>query len=187
MTSSAVTAHSQLQGTVLWLTGPPATGKTTVAAGLLEQLHRREIITLWLDSDDLRNVFTPHPTYSPEERDVFYASVGHIAKRAAEGGVTVVISATASRRCYRDHLRQKVPRFVEIELTASPETLRSRDIKGLYKMADGGQITQLPGAGAEYERPLRPELSLDADRYSPAELVEMVMHWLESQRWSTDS
>lgn len=169
-----------LQGVVLWLTGPPATGKTTLALGLLQQLQQRGIITLWLDSDDLRTVFTPKPSYSDEERDVFYASIGHIAKRAAEGKVTVVISATASKRMYRDHLRQQVPFFVEIELTAPPEVLRTRDIKGLYRKADSGQISQLPGAGALYEVPLHPELSLRSGEFTASELVDQVVAWLDA-------
>lgn len=177
---SPVVPSSPLQGLVLWLTGPPATGKTTLALALLAQLQQRGVVTMWLDSDDLRNVLTPHPTYSPEERDWFYAALGYIAAKAAEGAVTVVISATASKREYRDRLRQQVPFFVEIELTASPETLRSRDIKGLYHMADQGQITELPGVGTLYEKPLHPEISIASDQHTPTELVQQIMEWLDT-------
>lgn len=169
------------QGLVLWLTGPPATGKTTLAKGLLERFHEEGIITLWLDSDDLRTAFTPHPTYSPEERDIFYGSIAHVAQRAAEGGVTVVISATASKRSYREQARQAVQRFVEVELEASPEALRQRDIKGLYQMADSGQISGLPGVGTSYESAVSPELFLNSQEHTPEVLLQKILTWLQQQ------
>ncbi|TNE45964.1 MAG: adenylyl-sulfate kinase [Deltaproteobacteria bacterium] len=171
------------QGLVFWLTGPPATGKSTLAQGLLECFHQQGLVTLWLDSDDLRTAFTPHPTYSSEERDVFYGSIGHVAIRAAEGGVTVVISATASKRKFRDDVRESVERFVEVELEASPETLRQRDIKGLYQKADAGEIAELPGVGTRYESAVAPELVLNSQRNQPDVLVNEVLAWLE-ERWS---
>ncbi len=170
------------QGVVFWLTGPPATGKSTLAQGLLEHFHQQDIVTLWLDSDDLRTAFTPHPTYSSDERDVFYGSIGHVAKRASEGRVTVVISATASKRKYRECVRESVERFVEVELEASPDTLRERDIKGLYQKADAGEIASLPGVGTQYESSEAPELVLDSQDNPPDILVKAILTWLE-ERW----
>ncbi len=169
-----------LQGIVLWITGQPATGKTTLALGLLDELHQRGVITLWLDSDDLRSVLTPKATYSSEDRDHFYASINHIAQRATEGGVTVVISATASKESYRQTLREVVPHFVEIWLTASPEAVRERDFKGLYRRADAGELPTFPGLEGNYDAPSNPTLSLNTTDHTPTELVTHVMAWLDA-------
>jgi len=119
------------------------------------------LATLWLDSDDLRAVMTPNATYSPLERDYFYTTLAHIARRATAGQARALISATAARRTYRDSLRQRVPHFFELWLTADPETLRQRDVKGLYFQADSGETTALPGVGVPFEAPTEAEFTLD--------------------------
>jgi adenylylsulfate kinase len=172
-------------GSVIWLTGLPATGKTTLARALGNALRARRVATLWLDSDALRPVLTPHATYTDAERDHFYGMLGHLALLAAEGGVTVVVSATANRRAYRDAVRAKAARFCEVHLTCSPEALRGRDIKGLYAGSAAGHITNLPGLGAGYEPPLRPELTFETDHVAPAEAAEAVLKTLAEAAFST--
>lgn len=170
-----------LEGTVIWLTGLPATGKTTLGELLHQELRTRSLPTLWLDSDDLRSVMTPTPTYSEAERDVFYGTLGHVATLAADSGIVVIVSATGCKRRYRDRVRAEVLRFEEILLICDPETLRRRDPKGLYRRAAGGSITSLPGIGAPYEDPMAPEMVLDTGMGSPRELTELILRHLESK------
>ncbi|MCA9557358.1 MAG: adenylyl-sulfate kinase [Myxococcales bacterium] len=155
-----------LHSAVIWLTGPPASGKTTLAAALNTRLRAAELAVLWLDSDDLRPVLMPEAGYDDADRHRFYGAVAHLARRAAEGGCTVLISATASRRAHRAPLRRSVPRFHEVLLTCDPETLRARDPKGLYARADAGELPHLPGATAPYEPPDHPLVILDTGRLS---------------------
>lgn len=168
-----------MRGRVIWLTGLPRSGKSTLARGLLDALAERGQATLWLDSDDLRAVMTPNPTYSDAERDAFYATVGHLARLGAAGGVTVVISATASKREYRDVVRRAVPAFIEIWIRADDATLRARDNGGLYRDADAGAANTVPGAGVEYEAPTDAHLELDSTSMSPAEMVAAVLALLD--------
>jgi adenylylsulfate kinase len=162
-------------GRVIWLTGLPRSGKSTLARGLLDALAERGHATLWLDSDDLRAVMTPNPSYSDAERDAFYATVGHLARLGSGGGVTVVISATASKRAYREAVRRAVPAFVEIWIRADQETLRDRDVDGLYRDADAGAANTVPGAGSTYEAPVDADLELDSATMSPAEMVRATL------------
>jgi adenylylsulfate kinase-like enzyme len=165
-------------GTVVWITGPPASGKTTVARLLIGGLKSRGHACLWLDSDDLRAALTPEATYTDADRAAFYRALAQIARLGAEGGATVVISATGSRRAFRDELRAAVSRFVEVWLRCDEAVLRRRDVKGLYRRADAGDIRNLPGAGAAYEPPEHAEIVLDADRASPEELAETILREL---------
>src|SRR5688572_13606926 len=150
-----------MEGAVVWLTGIPATGKTTVARVLLDELTSRDVPTLFLDSDDLRKVMTPEPTYSEEERDIFYAMIGHVAKLGAEGGSVVIVAATAPKRIYRDRVREQVESFVEVLIICDPEILERRDPKGLYAKAKAGEVRDLPGYDLPYEDPRAPELIFD--------------------------
>ncbi|MBK8014395.1 MAG: adenylyl-sulfate kinase [Deltaproteobacteria bacterium] len=165
---------------VVWLTGLPSAGKTTVGSLIVRRLRARDVPVLWLDSDDMRTVMTPTPTFSERERDQFYYALGHVAVRAVEGGASVLVSATASKRVYRENVRVRVPRFVEVWLTCERKTLCARDAKGLYRKAKEGVISTLPGEGVPYEVPRAPELTLDTDACSAEESADRVMRYLES-------
>lgn len=172
------------KGLVLWITGLPASGKTTLADLLLKAFEEHGVVTIWLDSDDLRRVITPNATYSSEERDDFYAAVGHLAALSAQGGAIAVVSATAPKRMHRDQVRALVPDFHEIYLYCAEYIRRARDIKGLYAMQDAGLISNLPGAGIGYEAPLTPELRFDSGTLEPKEITQGVWGYLQALgRW----
>src|SRR5688572_19061747 len=168
-----------MEGAVVWFTGIPATGKTTVAAILRDELTSRDVPTLMLDSDDLRRVMTPNPTYSEEERDAFYATIGRVAELAAQGGSVVLISATAPKRLYRDRVRAVVDSFVEVLLICDPEIIELRDPKGLYAKAKAGKVKNLPGYDLPYEDPREPELIFDTGRTSATEIAMAILRLLE--------
>ena len=167
-----------MSGAVVWITGVPASGKTTLARGLVAELQRRGVVTLWLDSDDLRGVIPAD--YSESGRDAFYGALGHIARLGAEGGSLVIVSATASRRRYRDQARAQVMRFFEIYLRCDPAALRGeRDIKGLYARADAGELDALPGASAPFEPPEDAQLTLDTEALDARAVLAQATRWLE--------
>ncbi|MCA9521376.1 MAG: adenylyl-sulfate kinase [Myxococcales bacterium] len=165
---------------VLWIVGRPGAGKSTLASHLIDVLERRDRTTLWLDSDDLRAVLTPQPTYDDEERAWFYGVVAHLAYLGERGGAFVVISATAPRQAFRDALRKRCPRFVEVYLKCDEAILRRRDPRSLYAASDTGEVTLLPGVGAPFEEPAHPEICLDSGRESAALLVDHVMRWIDA-------
>ena len=169
-----------MSGMIVWITGLPSSGKSTLARGMISALRERELAAVWLDSDDLRSVLTPNATYSPAERDQFYAALAHLAGLVSDAGAIAVVSATASKRAYRDAARARVDRFAEIWLTCDMAELRRRDSKGLYARAAAGELDNVPGAGATYEPPEHAELVLDSGRDSPAELVAAATRWLDS-------
>jgi len=152
----------------LWLTGPPASGKTTVAGAVERLLVQEGTRPVILESDVLRRILTPEPTYEPEERDRFYRAVADLAAALVQQGFPVIVDATAPRRAHRDRARAVIPRFAEV-LVATPATIRvARDPKGLYRRARGGQAPHLPGATEAYEEPLSPDLVVSGT--APAEL-----------------
>ena len=97
----AISVLPSQPGFVLWFTGRPAAGKTTLARAVQQALTARQIHTVLLDSDELRKLLTPQPTYSDAERDWFYSVVAGLAAWLARSGINVLIAATANRRAYR--------------------------------------------------------------------------------------
>jgi adenylylsulfate kinase len=167
-------------GFAIWLTGLPSSGKTTLAHALSRLLAERGIAVQILDSDELRRRLTPDPTYSAEERDWFYDIVTFLAELLTTNGVNVLIAATASRRAYRQVVRERIVRFVEVHVSCPPEVCRARDPKGLWERADRGEITNLPGAGALYEAPDAPEARVDTARYSAQEAAHRILKRLDA-------
>jgi adenylylsulfate kinase len=149
------------------VTGPPASGKTTLARAFLELAAAEGVRAVHLESDAVRRILTPEPTYERAERDRFYAALADLAALLVSQGFPVVVDATASRREYRDRARRRIPVFLEVLVTAGEDVRRSRDPKGLYAAARAGAAPHLPGAGEAYEEPAAPELVLSGE--DPAE------------------
>ncbi|MBI4820698.1 MAG: adenylyl-sulfate kinase [Deltaproteobacteria bacterium] len=146
-----------MRGAVVWITGRPSAGKSTLARRLAESLRVRRCACLVLDGDEVRATLVPQKGYSPQDRDDFYATLSHLAVLAARQGLIVIVAATAHKRTYRESCRRAAPRFFEIFVDASPEEVVDRDPKGLYRDAKLGTVTNLPGLDLAYEPPLHPE------------------------------
>jgi adenylylsulfate kinase len=144
----------------VWLTGLPASGKSSIARALRERLEAAGVRAAVLESDVLRRVLTPKATYAPEERDAFYAALLWIGRLLLDHEVAVIFDATAPRRAHRDAARRALPRFLEVHVDTPLEDCRRRDPKGLYRDADRGELRHLPGPQEAYEAPERPEIRI---------------------------
>ena len=145
-------------GAVVWLTGLPASGKTTLAECLRERLAALGEAAVLLDSDALRPVLAPELDYRPAGRDEFYRRLAELAALIARQGCVAVVAATAPTRAQRARARAAAPRFLEVYLDVPLAECAARDPKGLYARAQAGDAPALPGAGAPYEPPDIPEV-----------------------------
>ena len=145
-------------GAVAWVTGLPSSGKSTFARRLRDRLAAGGRPALLLDGDAIRAALVPRPGYDEAGRAAFYETLGNLAAAAADQGLVAIVAATASRRAFRDRVRARVARFVEVLVDAPAEVCAARDPKGLWARAREGAAPSLPGVGAAYERPLAPEV-----------------------------
>ena len=145
----------------IWITGLPASGKSTIVSALKPQLEGLGLTVEVLESDEVRRVITPTPTYSEAERDFFYRSLAFTGQKLVAHGVTVVFDATASRRVYRDFARSVIPRFIEVSVECPLTTCMKRDRKGTYLQGQRGDSLTVPGLQSPYEAPINPDLRID--------------------------
>jgi adenylylsulfate kinase len=145
----------------IWITGLPASGKSMIASALKLQLEGLGLTVEVLESDEVRRVITPTPTYSEAERDVFYRALAFTGQRLVAHGVIVVFDATASRRVYRDFAKSVIPRFIEIAVECPLTTCMERDRKGTYRKGQRGDSLTVPGLQSPYESPIDPDLRID--------------------------
>jgi len=146
------------RGAVVWVTGLPAAGKSTLARRLVARLREAGVPAALLDGDEVRAALVPPPGYDEAGRAAFYETLGNLALALARDGLVAVVAATAHRRAFRDRVRARAPRFVEVFVDVPPETCAARDPKGLWAQARAGGAPELPGAALAYERPLAPEV-----------------------------
>jgi adenylylsulfate kinase len=166
-------------GAVVWVTGLPSSGKSTLARGIRDRLREAGRPALVLDGDAVRAALVPPPGYDDAGRAAFYETLGNLALAVAAEGIAVVVAATAHRRAFRDRVRARAPRFVEVLVDVPPDTCAARDPKGLWARARAGEAPWLPGAGVPFERPLAAEVvALGGD---DAAAVEAVLAALEAR------
>jgi len=155
----------------IWITGPPASGKSTLARAVAEALTRDGARVCVLELDAMRRVVTPTPTYTDTERDLVYRALVWLASTLVDAGVPVIVDATAHRREWRDLARAVIARFAEVQLCCALETCRARDAArasdyataGVYARA-GTAGARVPGVDVEYEAATAPELLIDTER-----------------------
>ena len=165
----------------VWLTGLPGSGKSTITRALTRELSDRGIAAAVLESDVLRHVLTPRATYSEEERDTFYRAMAHIGALLVHHGVPVIFDATANRRAYRAHARIAIDRFAEVHVECPIEVCVARDPKGIYRQAQSGAATTVPGVQASYEPPTHPDLVVSSDRIRPEAAAGAIVRMLEDR------
>jgi adenylylsulfate kinase len=178
---TGIVEHNGQTAFAVWITGLPASGKSTVANALARQLRGRGINVAILESDALRQFFSAHPAYNEQERNYFYGSITFIGRILTKYGIPVIFDATANRRAYRDLARQQIPKFIEVFVDCPLEVCVQRDPKGIYKKAREGQADNVPGMQAVYEPPEKPEVVVRGDRDDPQEAAGRVMKVLEAR------
>lgn len=167
----------------IWVTGLPASGKSTVTAALAGALAGRGIEAAVLESDVVRRVLTPRPTYDATERDDFYAALLWVGTLLVRHGVPVVFDATANRRAYRAAARDRLARFLEVHVRTPLAECVERDPKGIYARGRDQGGDRVPGLGADYEAPEAPEVVIDGRVDDPATGARRIVEALETRGW----
>ena len=158
----------------IWMTGLPASGKSTIVSVLRPQLEALGLTVDVLESDEVRRLLTPQATYSEAERDLFYRALAFTGQRLVAHGVTVLFDATASRQAYRDWARAMIPRFIEVAVECPLAVCMERDRKGTYEKGVRGESTTVPGLQAPYESPQNPDLRIDTTKVSAQEAAKQI-------------
>ena len=165
----------------IWVTGLPASGKSTIVQSLKPAIEEAGLTVAVLESDEVRRLLTPAPTYSPAERDLFYRALAVMGAKLVTHGVTVIFDATATKRAYRDFARSLIRRFVEVAVECPLEVCMQRDYKGTYRKGRQGEASNVPGLHDPYEPPLHPDVTIDTTAVETAAAVRAVLDALRAR------
>ena len=178
--------REQLQGhrgAVLWFTGLPSSGKSTIAHDVEEKLHRMRCRTFVLDGDNVRHGLCGDLGFSDSEREENIRRIGEVSKLFVEAGVLVLTAFVSPFQRDRERARGLLLHgdFLEIHCRCPVETCERRDPKGHYQLARQGKLKGFTGISAPYEEPASPELVLDTSVLSVEESVAKVLELLRSR------
>ena len=175
---------------VIYLTGLPGSGKSTIGKELLRLLNSNEIDAVVLRLDDIRKLIIPNPIYSQEEREHVYRVFNQRALDLFGQGKNVILDATAYKRKWRDELRQKVKNFIEVYIKCSLDVCIARESQRegnlvtaeIYRKAIERKNTgkHFPGLGevvgidVTYEENEKAELVIDSDKTEFADTARII-------------
>ena len=167
----------------LWMTGLPASGKSTIAVALEKALWDRGIHAYVLDGDNVRHGLNKDLGFSPEDRTENIRRIGEVAKLFTAAGVINTTAFISPYRSDRERVREIMDEgdFVEVYVACSPEECERRDPKGHYKLARSGKIPEFTGISAPYEAPDKPEITVHTDKQSMEECIGTILSYLEEK------
>ena len=151
----------QRRGVVVWFTGIPASGKSTIAVELERRLCGDYPVKN-LDADDVRENLTPDLGYSPEDRDENTRRLAWMAKTVAECGAIALVTCVSPLRYMRERAGRMAKdagcSFIEVFIDCPLEVCQQRDPQGLYARAARGEVNDIAGMHMPYEAPNAPEV-----------------------------
>jgi adenylylsulfate kinase len=150
-------------GTVVWITGLPGAGKTTLAAEVARVLRGRSAAVVRLDGDVFREVMGNDLGYSREDRLRNAWRVARMCKLLSDQGLDVVCATVSLFREIHEWNRASFARYVEVYLRVSRETLIARNQKGLIRKALAGELGELVGVDQDFDEPVAPDLVIAND------------------------
>lgn len=161
---------------VVWFTGLPSAGKSTLAEKLAADLKEVGYKTEWLDGDTVRSL-VPQTGFQKSDRDKHLRQMGVLATLLERNGVIVVASFISPFEETRKFVRSLCQNFIEVYVATPLEDCEKRDIKGLYQKARKGEIPYFTGVSDPYEIPSAPEISLNTAERTVEECInEIKMH-----------
>lgn len=164
---------------ILWITGIPASGKTTLARRIVRHFRNEKQEAEVLDGEDIRKVISADLGFSKEDRLENSRRISWIARLIARNGVIAVVASVSPYLAGRKEARAEAISdgisFVEIYVKCSQSVAQSRDTRGIYGLAN------VTGLGAPYEVPTTAELVIDTERLGPDEAFAEVLKRLPLQ------
>jgi adenylylsulfate kinase len=168
---------------VIWLTGLPSSGKTTIGSGLVMRLKDFGMNVDLLDGDSIRLELSPDLGFTKQDRDMHAKRVVYLCKLLSRNKISSIVSLISPYREFRQYARNEITKynanFIEIYVRCSLETCIKRDRKGLYKKAVNGEIKDLTGLQSPYEAPLNPEIIADTENEDVEGVINKIISKLE--------
>lgn len=174
--------ESQLnqRATTIWFTGLSGAGKSTLANALEKRLFSMGKHTMLLDGDNVRMGLNKNLGFDEKDRIENIRRIAEVAKLMNDGGLIVLTSFISPYRLDRRNAKEIIgENYFEIYVSTPMDECEKRDVKGLYKEARAGHLSQFTGISSPYEVPENPDIIVDTSINSVEQCVEYILEGLE--------
>jgi len=171
------------KGCIVWFTGLPCSGKSTIAREVEFALIEKGYNAFVLDGDNIRHGLNKNLGFSPEDRHENIRRIGEVARLFMQATIITLTSFISPYRKDRDWVRSlcKDGEFIEVFCDCPLEECEKRDVKGLYAKARAGEIPEYTGISAPYEPPINPEIILKTNQESTEKSIHKVLDYLKKK------
>ena len=159
-------------------TGLSGAGKTTISQQVQKGLEQKGYKVKVLDGDIIRKTMTKHLGYSINDRKRNMKLIGKLAKQLTNENYIVLVSIISPFEHIRNEMREHIKNFIEVYVNAPLTVCETRDVKGLYKKAREGQISNFTGIDSPYEPPCFPEVECLTHKETIKESTQKVLNVL---------
>jgi bifunctional enzyme CysN/CysC len=160
------------RGAVIWFTGLPASGKSTLARTLERRVFERGGVPILLDGDTLRTGLNSDLGFTREDRGENVRRLAEVAAHLSRSGLIAIVAAVSPHAEDRARARQIAGEdFFEIHVSAPLDVCEERDPKGHYKKARNGALASFTGITSSYEAPANPDLGINTAELSIDEAI----------------
>jgi adenylylsulfate kinase len=142
---------------LIWITGLPGSGKTTLGASLTNYLRQIGMTVAHLDGDQLREAIALREGYDSETRLSFAKSYQALAKILVSQEITVVMTTVSMFREIYETNRAEFANYFEVYLDVDFETRISSQRETLYS-----RLEFVPGINQKVDLPIDSDLVLSA-------------------------
>ncbi|MDB5595724.1 MAG: bifunctional sulfate adenylyltransferase/adenylyl-sulfate kinase CysN/CysC [Hyphomicrobiales bacterium] len=162
---------------VLWFTGLPGSGKSSIAKLVEQRLHLAGRRTYTLDGDNLRHGLNHDLGFTDADRVENIRRAGEVAKLFVDAGMIVLCAFVSPFRNERQAIRDLCApgEFLEVFVDTSIDECVRRDPKGLYARAKSGAIPNFTGIDSPYEAPEAAEMHLRTEGTTPSDLADIIL------------
>jgi bifunctional enzyme CysN/CysC len=170
-------ALKQQRPKLIWLTGLPSSGKSTIANLVEKKLHALGRHTFLLDGRNVRHGLNQDLGFTQADRVENIRRVGAVARLMTDAGLIVICAFISPFRSEREQVRTLMPEgeFIEVFIDTPLEVAEQRDPEGLYKRARAGELKNLTGIDSPYEPPEQPELQIDTTNVSVEDAADLII------------
>ena len=118
---------------IIWMTGLPCSGKTTIAKKLSQHISKLAI----LDGDEMRELLSPNEDFSRKGINNHNKKVVNLAKLLLDHNVPVCVPKINPFVENREDARKilKNHNFIQVYIKCSLDSCEKRDVRGMYKKA----------------------------------------------------
>jgi adenylylsulfate kinase len=170
----------QQRGLVLWFTGLSGSGKSTIAKGVEEALHRKGFFSVVLDGDNVRTGINNNLGFSDADRTENIRRIAEVAKLFCSNGIITICCFVSPTEAIRAQAKTIIGEedFIEVFINTPLEECEKRDVKGLYAKARAGEIKDFTGVNAPFEAPANPDLEILTEHKSVEENVNEILSFM---------